>query len=146
MQIYNENFTSAIANQDRKKRIGKTFLKSKYQRDAEYAESLAKWLQEQDWKRFVTLTTQYTLTIPSARRLNERFINRLRQEVFPSAKMFWVAEPFETKDGCHTHGVLTYNRDDIPPQADELSLLDESYQIVSAARKKGKRYRASFTN
>lgn len=61
------------------------------------------YLDTFDWKYFVTGTTRYELTIPSARRLMDRYFDAISS---PGDVMFWVAEPFELKDGQHTHALL----------------------------------------
>jgi hypothetical protein len=65
----------------------------------------ANFLQPINWDYFGTFTTGYKLTLPSARRSMERFIERLDQK-HGGVEMFWVAEKFECKDGYHTHGLL----------------------------------------
>jgi hypothetical protein len=96
------------------------------------ANGIADYLKEQDWKRFCTFTTGYELTLPSARRLMERFYNRASDKVFDSMpiKLFWVAEKFEVKDGYHTHGLLNY-----PVKYEEqfnvMEVLTETFRVVS---------------
>ena len=63
------------------------------------------YLEGELWDFFVTLTTRYSLTLKSGRRLAERFFNMIK---FPDDKMFWVAEPFELKDGNHLHALLKH--------------------------------------
>jgi len=54
---------------------------------------------------FATLTTQYTLTLPSARRAVKRFASVLRNR---SKKVngIWFCEFYECKDGCHVHALI----------------------------------------
>ena len=54
---------------------------------------------------FATLTTQYTLTLPSARRAVKRFASVLRNR---SKKVngIWFGEFYECKDGCHVHALI----------------------------------------
>ena len=61
------------------------------------------------WTWFATFTTPYELTLPSARRLVERTVKEWRK-IDASAKVFWVAEKFELKDGYHLHA-LVYAKD-----------------------------------
>lgn len=112
-----------------------------------YSDKMGDWLQEREWKRFITLTTGWELTLPSARRMNERLHERLTTEVFNGVKpvLFWVAEKFEAKDGYHTHGLLDYDLEQIPEGVNIVPLLDMSYQIVSGARKQGRRFHCAFS-
>lgn len=118
-----------------------------------YAESLAKYLQSRDWKNFVTMTTPHELTMPSARRLNERFFSRLKgysyesrdvrgdliqvstAPIIPSAELFFVSEKYESKDGYHTHGLLNYDRNDLPTLCNPSEVLDECYQTAAGSYK-----------
>jgi len=61
------------------------------------------YLDSIDWTFFLTGTTRYSLTLKSARRLMERWYDAIP---VPGSILFWVAEPFELKDGHHTHGLL----------------------------------------
>jgi len=109
------------------------------------ASDTADWLQSQDWKHFITMTTPYELTLGGARRLSERFYERAVNNVFDgtSSRMFWVAEKFEAKDGFHLHGLIDYN-DGIFPAGNGWEVLSETYQITSGARKKGENFRVQF--
>lgn len=95
------------------------------------------WLQPIDWQWFVTFTTRYELTLPSARRLNERFYDRLKRLDRSGPALFWVAERFECKDGYHTHGLLR-------SQADFKAIID-AYQITSAAKRHGETFRVQLS-
>jgi len=103
-----------------------------YIKNIEYAQSLSNYLQNQDWKRFCTFTTTYELTLNSARRLNERFYDRVKHQVFDNlpVRLFWVAEKFESKDGYHTHGLLDYPQS-YEDALDLLPVLKLSYEIVA---------------
>jgi len=109
------------------------------------ASDTANWLQSQDWKHFVTMTTPYELTLGGARRLSERFYERAIMQVFEGlpSRMFWVAEKFEAKDGFHLHGLINYD-DRIFPAGNGWEVLSETYQITSGARKKGQNFRVQF--
>ena len=61
------------------------------------------YLQTLPWTYFITGTTRYELTLNSNRRLQERFFEAL---CLRGSKLFWVAEPFDLKDGCHSHSLL----------------------------------------
>lgn len=58
---------------------------------------------------FCTFTTKHQLTLPSARRAMVNYSFALRRLMVPEEKLFlfWVAEPFELKEGYHTHGLLS---------------------------------------
>lgn len=116
-------------------------------KNVDRADAWAGWLQDQSWERFCTFTTGYELTLPGARRLMERFHDRISHKVFNDpVRLFWVAERFETKDGYHTHGLLDYNVAEAEQGGwDAMEVMTESYQIVSAARKHDKRYRVSLS-
>lgn len=109
--------------------------------NVQYACELSKYLANQEWNYFATFTTQYELTLPSARRLMERF----HQESGKYAKaaygedqrFFWVAEKFQCKDGYHTHGLIRTDA--------SFDILCNSYQLVSAAKREGKHYRVHFS-
>jgi len=67
-------------------------------------EAYVMYLSTIPWDFFVTGTTRYDLTLKSARRLAERWYARIR--LLNQTMFFWVAEPFELKDGHHIHGLL----------------------------------------
>lgn len=71
----------------------------------EAAQAYVSWLDRFSWDFFATFTTGHTLTLRSARRAMEGFYNEI-EPYFPDARMFWVAEPHEVKDGYHTHALL----------------------------------------
>ena len=54
---------------------------------------------------FATLTTQYTLTLPGARRAVNRFSSILRRKGKKVAGI-WFGELYECKDGYHVHALL----------------------------------------
>lgn len=58
----------------------------------------------QSW--FATLTTQYTLTLPSARRAAQRFVDVAKRKQHKIA-VFWFAEKYEAKDGYHLHALVS---------------------------------------
>lgn len=72
--------------------------------------SFGSWLQTHNWTHWATFTTPYTLTLPSARRLMQRF-GEMRVAPVPGATkvvkgLFWAAEPFDCKEGYHTHALV----------------------------------------
>ncbi len=66
-------------------------------------EVYVKWMAKMEWSFFMTGTTKYEMTLKSARRLVERWFEKLDID---GARLFWVAERFEIKDGHHVHGLL----------------------------------------
>ena len=51
----------------------------------------------------MTGSTRHELTMKSARRLSENWFNKIS---YSGDVIFWVAEPFELKDGHHIHALL----------------------------------------
>ena len=64
------------------------------------------WLNSYQWSYFCTFTTRYSLTLPSARRLMYRFWDMDDLKRTGACQMFWCAEPFDSREGYHTHGLL----------------------------------------
>jgi len=71
-------------------------------------EETAKWLDAQDWDFFCTFTTRYSLTQKAARRAMERLYDRMTQK-WGGSRFFWASEPFDCKEGFHTHGLIHLN-------------------------------------
>jgi len=71
-------------------------------------ESYSNWLESMDWDFFCTYTTNYELTLKSARRIMERYHKKLKAN-YSDTRFFWVAEPFDCKEGFHTHALLYFN-------------------------------------
>jgi len=99
-----------------------------------YKSEYANYLQTFNWDFFATFTTRYSLTLPSARRVMERLHSRAANK-YGGIRLFWVAEPFDCKDGYHTHA-LVFLKDrllkEIPvkPEVD-FTCLKQSWDIVS---------------
>ena len=72
-------------------------------RNDEIKEAYGKFLDKMEWSYFFTLTTVYGLTEKSARRLVERWFNKFK---ITGSRLFWGSEKYESKDGCHMHGLL----------------------------------------
>lgn len=69
----------------------------------------ANWLESENFDTFATFTTKHELSLQGARRMAERF-----HRAFDLLKMFWVAEPFDTRCGYHFHALLnTHDRNGI---------------------------------
>lgn len=69
---------------------------------------MAEWLTDYEWTYFFTLTTRYPLSVKSARRMVERWFNKIYVK---DSRIFWVCEKNECSDGSHLHGLLYVNND-----------------------------------
>lgn len=88
-------------------------------------------LQKEDWDYFITPTTGYELTLPSARRGMERLFDKICNVSLPGQKkFFWAAEPFDCKEGYHTHGLL---KTDAP-----IGVIAKAWQVASGGKKRNK--------
>ena len=96
---------------------------------------MATWLQGQEWQMFVTLTTPWELTIASGMRSVERFFDRARKNVFngAEARMFYVMERYELKDGYHLHGLLNYDITSVMGVPNLPQVLSHTWNVVSGA-------------
>lgn len=54
---------------------------------------------------FATLTTQYTLTLPGARRAVQRFVSIAKRKG-KKIVVIWFGERYECKDGYHLHALV----------------------------------------
>lgn len=88
----------------------------------------ANWLNQNEWNYWATFTTKYELTLPSARRAMQRQFNLMNK--FGPTRIFWAAEPFDTKEGFHTHALIQVS--------DRIRFQDiiECWQIASGNRPK----------
>lgn len=102
-------------------------------------DAYANFVGSLDWSYWCTFTTPYELTLKSARRLMDRFHDRLCEKIGRN-RLFWVAEPFDCRDGYHTHGLL-YVDSNAPDKQSEWEALNESFQIVQGRENHGKRGR-----
>lgn len=73
---------------------------------AESGDSMANFLDGRNWSYFCTITTRYTLSYRSARRLMSRLSRAYGEQYGGEFLLVWFAEPFELKDGCHIHYLL----------------------------------------
>lgn len=101
----------------------------------------AKWLNTMDWAYYCTFTTRYSMSVKSAGKSMERLHNCLKKK-FPDTILFWVAEPFDAKDGCHVHALLKVNKNESKAIKSTISLIKKSWQVVSNGRG-GKEYNYS---
>jgi hypothetical protein len=81
------------------------------------------WLKGYDWTYWATLTTKYSLTLPSARRIADGFYKHIAKAGFST--MFWAAEPFDTREGYHLHALIRVS--DLLPY----SFIVNTYQTVT---------------
>ena len=65
--------------------------------------AVIRYLEALSWTFYLTGSTRYELTLKSTRRLFERWFDKFKVD---HARLFWVAEKFELKDGYHGHGLL----------------------------------------
>jgi len=82
--------------------------------------SLGNWLESMKWSYWVTGTTPYELTLKSARRAMEG----VSKYIDIPHRIFWVAEPFDCKEGFHCHYIIFF---DMPVQT---KLFDMTWHIV----------------
>ncbi len=68
-------------------------------------ESYGDWLESYDWNFYCTFTTDYTLSVTSARTRMELLTANLKRHL-GNVSIYWVSEPFDTKYGCHTHALI----------------------------------------
>jgi len=88
------------------------------------------WLNTFDWDYYCTFTTRYQLSLKSARRYMPKLQCLLShgQEIPPI--IFWVAEPFDAKYGCHLHAlVLIENK-----SSKTKTSIKNAWQVVSKGK------------
>mgnify|MGYP001810060359 CR=1 FL=1 len=103
---------------------------TKLQRKNDTCNIYAQYLSTFEWTHFCTFTTPYTLTLKSARRLMGKYHDDLKKA--GKAPFFWAAEPFDCKEGYHTHALL------IAPEAYQFKHLVDLWQTATGV--KGKKY------
>lgn len=92
---------------------------------AEFAESYVK-PNDYECAYFATLTTQYTLTLPSARRAIARFSSICKREC-GTMRGVWFAELYEAKDGYHLHALIASSL--------QRDMLNQCWAVASKANK-----------
>lgn len=90
------------------------------------------WLNTLTWDYYCTFTTRYQMTVKSARRTMIKLHNHLNERYNCSAKVFWVAEPFDTKYGCHLHALIEVENKTSVTKID----LKNAWQVVSKGKGK----------
>lgn len=96
----------------------------------------ADWIDGMDWQWWCTFTTNYKLTLPSARRLMERFA-KINKSYGLQTTLFWVAERYECKDGWHTHALMSNlnitDREPVAPGV-QFDILRHTYQKACGSK------------
>jgi hypothetical protein len=90
----------------------------------------AQFLNSQEWDYYLTLTTRYQMSIKSARRAAERLFSRI-EERHGGSKLFWAAEPFDSKESYHLHGLIHFNNRNIGESNAAFHIIKDAWQIVS---------------
>ncbi|MGP8216226.1 MAG: hypothetical protein ACLQQ4_11715 [Bacteroidia bacterium] len=93
------------------------------------------WLNTMNWDFFCTLSTRYSMTLAAARRAAERLKNYLSTR-YGNVKVFFVAEPFDTKYGYHIHALVSFENSALRGLKD---ILNRAWQVVTRG-KGGKGY------
>lgn len=88
------------------------------------------WLNTFQWHYYCTFTTRYQLSKPAARRSMARLQEVLYQQYMDKPTIFWVAEPFDTRYGCHLHALL-HIKGKVPQT---ITHIKNAWQIVSKGK------------
>ena len=99
-------------------------------RYTQVTDAYAEFLSGFEWGYFCTFTTPYTLTLKSARRLMEKYHSDLKKG--GKSPFFWVAEPFDVKEGYHTHALLQV------PDCYQFKHLVDLWQVATGCKGKTK--------
>lgn len=92
-----------------------------------YNTHYAQWLNKMKWQFFCTFSTKYSMSMKSARRAMERLHSHL-SNYYGKVTLFWVAEPFDTLYGFHTHALIYVEN---PLVKSLKGLIMNAWQIVS---------------
>ena len=90
----------------------------------------ANMLDKMEWDFFCTFTTRYSMTMKQARRAMER-LHSFISDKHGKASLFWVAEPFDTRQGYHTHALVHFAH---PLGKKMKAALRKAWQIVSKGK------------
>ena len=82
------------------------------------------------WDYYCTFTMYYQLSKPAARRAIAGFQDIIKQQYLEPPTIFWVAEPFDTKYGCHLHALVEIKNK--TPQT--IVHIKNAWQIVSKGK------------
>lgn len=91
------------------------------------------WLNSYHWDYYCTFTTRYQLSKNAARTMMGKMCLQMKEKHNIEPVIFWVAEPFDTKYGCHLHALVNIANKAIITKID----LKNIWQVVS--RGKGKK-------
>ena len=75
------------------------------QGEKENVVSWGRFLEEQDWDYYCLFTTSYKLSMTAARFKMEKLYQFLSVDS-SNPSMFWAAETFSSKAGCHVHALI----------------------------------------
>ena len=92
--------------------------------------SYGNWLNTMPWDYYCTFTTRYQLSKPAARRSMARLQDIIKRQYMDIPEIFWVAEPFDSKYGCHLHALVKITGK--TPQT--ITHLKNAWQIASKGR------------
>ena len=88
------------------------------------------WLNQLHWDYYCTFTTRYQMGVQSARRAMDRLQSILERQYMQKPTIFWAAEPFDTKYGCHLHALI-----DIKGKApNSIKHIKDAWQIASKGK------------
>lgn len=106
---------------------------------------MADFLDTFDWDFFATFTSHHELTLPSARRAMEGLHRKLNVVTGSTpvneadrTRMFWVAEPFDCKEGFHTHALVKCGL------GVNFENIKKTWEVVCGAKKLGTKARAQL--
>ena len=88
------------------------------------------------WTYYCTLTTPDSMTVNSARRKIEKLHTVLCNKFNLENEMFWVAEPFDTKESYHLHALVKFQ---IGMSKESKTSLNKAWQSV-CGKKDTKKY------
>ncbi|UAY52139.1 hypothetical protein [Ferruginibacter albus] len=87
----------------------------------------AEWLNLMKWSYYCTFTTRYDFSVKSARVLMNRYFSFLKNNLKSEVQIFWVAEPFDTKDGCHLHTLIKV----LAPGSSAKNQINKVWQVIT---------------
>lgn len=103
---------------------------TKVQQNFRNSKHLAEYLDSQPWDFFLTGSTGYSLSLPSARRLAERYFSMMPE----GSKFFFVSEKFEARDSYHIHGLLDLQGSDLRQDRSRTGVLSGWWQLATGNR------------
>jgi hypothetical protein len=89
------------------------------------------WLNSIHWDFYCTFTTRYPMGVDSARRTMDRLQSILERKYNEKPTIFWAAEPFDTKYGCHVHALIEIKSK--TPQT--IKHIKDAWQIASNCKR-----------